>query len=107
VNSFEWGNHYARYAGQIQGRNRPWRDFQLLRNVSNLCVYLVPKTATIGAEFRLNSGFFVIDSPEMIRGSGSSLVATMSFAWDEKSKSLLPVPDCDGYAQPVARADAR
>src|SRR5712691_9698313 len=52
-------------------------------------VYPVPETAALGAGFRLNSGLFVIDTPEMIKESGSPLFATMTFAWNEQSRSLV------------------
>lgn len=62
-------------------------------------VYLVPETAALGAAYRLNSGLLVLDPPELIKKSGSSVFATVSLAWDETSNSLRPVPGCDGYAQ--------
>jgi len=69
-------------------------------------VYPVPETAALGAGFRLNSGLFVIDTPEMIKESGSPLFATMTFAWNEQSRSLVALPGCNGYAQPGGQPDA-
>lgn len=69
-------------------------------------VYLVPTPAALGATFRVSSALFVIDPPEMIEESGSPLLATTSFVWNEQSGSLVALPDCNGYAQPGSQPDA-
>src|SRR5688572_16043214 len=59
-------------------------------------VYMAPAVAALDAEYRLNSGLFVLDPPRLIEESGSPLYATVSLVWDETSGMLRPISGCDG-----------
>lgn len=68
-------------------------------------VFLVEEAAAMAASFRLDSNLFILDPPDVIPVLQADLFSTMSFFWDDSSRSLRPIPGCGGQAQPTIPPD--